>query len=211
MKALLLVSLLAQAPAPVPALPRFDAHAVAGWQNLHKPQPQAYYNDWLNAIFYGGAGVGWYWNEHLKTQVDFGGGTRDQQYETEQFIVNGQPVYASSRAEIRETNVSIGQQYQFFHNQWFHPHAGAGIEVAQETITRDYLAVTVYDSATRTSRLLAAEHATGPVHSVIVRPFAEVGFKAYMSRRAFFLGDMRVMVRGGIDEVLFRAGFGIDF
>ena len=32
-----------------------------------------------------------------------------------------------------------------------------------------------------------------------------------MTRRAFFTGDMRLMVRHGIDDVLFRAGFGIDF
>ena len=32
-----------------------------------------------------------------------------------------------------------------------------------------------------------------------------------MTRRAFFTGDMRIMFRGGVEEVLFRAGFGIDF
>ena len=67
----------AQTPAPAAELPRADAHVTIGWQNLHKPQPEGgSYNDWLNAIFYGGAGAGWYWNDHLKTQIDFGAGTR---------------------------------------------------------------------------------------------------------------------------------------
>jgi outer membrane protein with beta-barrel domain len=211
MKALLLLSLLAQASSALPALPRADVHATAGWQNLRKEQPIDSYNEWLNAILYGGAGAGWYWTDHLKTQIDFGAGTRDEQYQTRQFVVDGQPAYASSRAAIRETNVSIGQQYQFFRNQWFHPHAGVGVELAHETTTQQYLAVTIYDPATRTSKLLSPEHAGGPEHRFLARPFAEGGFKAYMSRRAFFLGDMRVMFRGGIDEVLFRAGFGIDF
>jgi hypothetical protein len=210
MKALLLVSLLAQAPAAPANLPRFDVHAVAGWQNLNKPQEQPYYNDWLNAILYGGVGAGWYWTDHLKTQIDVGAGTRDEQYQTRQFVVDGQPAYASARVAIRETNVSIGQQYQFFRNQWFHPHAGAGVELVRETTTQQFLAVTVYDPATRTSKLLSPEHTGGPEHRLLARAFAEGGFKAYMSRRAFFLGDMRVMFRGGIDEVLFRAGFGID-
>ena len=32
-----------------------------------------------------------------------------------------------------------------------------------------------------------------------------------MTRQAFFTGDTRLMFRNGLDEVLFRAGFGIDF
>jgi hypothetical protein len=32
-----------------------------------------------------------------------------------------------------------------------------------------------------------------------------------MTRRAFFAGDTRLMFRKGLDEVLFRVGFGIDF
>ncbi len=94
MKALLFVSLLAQSP---PALqpPRADVHVAAGWQNLHKEQAYEYYDNWLNAIAYGGAGAGWYWTEHLKTQIDVGGGTRDHQFRTQEFVINGQPAYAS--------------------------------------------------------------------------------------------------------------------
>jgi hypothetical protein len=32
-----------------------------------------------------------------------------------------------------------------------------------------------------------------------------------MTPRAYFTGDARVMLRDGIDEVLFRLGFGVDF
>ena len=32
-----------------------------------------------------------------------------------------------------------------------------------------------------------------------------------MTRRAFFTSDTRLMFRSGIDEVLFRFGFGVDF
>src|SRR4051794_2734350 len=113
MKALLLVSLLAQAAPPAVSTPvvRADVHAAVGWQNLHKEQPLDHYNNWLNNIFYAGAGAGWYWNDHLKTQVDFGAGTRGSQYRTRQFAVNGVQAFESSRALIRETNVTVGQQY----------------------------------------------------------------------------------------------------
>ncbi|HEY2434803.1 MAG TPA: hypothetical protein VGI12_19175 [Vicinamibacterales bacterium] len=210
MKALLLVSLLSQA-LPAIQLPRADLHVSAGWQNLRKEQAYVYYDNWLNSILYGGAGAGWYWTEHLKTQIDFGAGTRDHQFQTHAFVVDGQTAYTSSRAAIRETNVSIGQQYQFFRNQWFHPHLGAGVELARETVTEDFQPIYVFDSVTRTSTFVMPAASDGPEHRFLTRGFAEGGFKAYMTRRAFFTGDMRVMFRGGVDEVLFRAGLGIDF
>ena len=47
--------------------------------------------------------------------------------------------------------------------------------------------------------------------STEVRPFVATGFKAYMTQRAFFRSDVRVGVRDGVDEVLLRFGFGVDF
>lgn len=191
-------------------LPRADTHFVLGWQNLHKEQPTDHYNDWLNDIFYGGAGAGWYWTENLKTQVDVGAGTRGRQYRTRQFVANGSPAYESSQLVVRQWAVTIGQQYQFFHNQWFHPHVGAGVELARESTTENYLPVIVFDNAARTSREILPARTEG-AHEFIARGVGEAGFKAYMTRRAFFTGDVRLMFRNGIDQVLFRAGFGFDF
>jgi opacity protein-like surface antigen len=194
-----------------PQLPRADAHVVIGWQNLHKEQPVDHYNDWLNAIFYGGAGAGWYWTDNLKTQIDFGAGTSDRQYRTSVIAVNGSTTYESSRLSVRQSAVTVQQQYQFFQNQWFHPHVGAGVELARETSTELYLPVTVFDNITRTSRTIQPERTEGPEHRFIARGVGEVGFKAYMTRGSFFTGDMRLMFRNGIDQVLFRVGFGVDF
>ena len=124
----------AQTDAPSAPLPRADAQFVVGWQNLHKDQPQSSYNDWLNDIVYGGAGAGWYWNDHLKTQVDVGAGTRGTHTATSSwsstaFRLSNRRVSACANPTSR-----IGQQYQFFRNQWFHPHVGAGVEIARETI-----------------------------------------------------------------------------
>src|SRR5689334_366717 len=114
----------AQTPPP---LPRADAHFVIGWQNLRRDQPQDHDNDWLNQIFYGGAGAGWYWTENLKTQVDVGTGTRARQYRYNEVTFNGAPAFESSELSVRQWAVTVGQQYQFFHNAWFHPHVGGGI------------------------------------------------------------------------------------
>lgn len=188
---------------------RGDVHFVIGWQNLRREQPQNS-NDWVNAIFYGGTGLGWYWTDHMKTQIDFGAGTEGRQYRYEQEFSPNAP-FQSSELTLSARSVAIGQQYQFFRNQWFHPHVGAGVEIARETTTEHYDPVFVFDNAARTTRTLVPARTEGPDHRVVARPFLQTGFKAYMSRRSFFTTDARVMIRGGIDEVLFRLGFGIDF
>jgi len=214
MKTLFLLGLLAQGPVqPVqPAqMPRADVHVVAGWQNLRHGEPSELYDDWLNAILYGGAGAGWFWTDHLKTQVDVGAGTRAHQYRVRQLTVDGNQAYESSRAAVRQGSVAVSQQYQFFRNQWFHPHVAGGVELVRETTTEEYQPLIVFDNATRVTRTIAPARTEGPEHRYLARGFGETGFKAYMSRKAFFTGDMRIMFRGGIEEVLFRAGFGFDF
>jgi len=211
----LLVTGAAAAQTPEAAqLTRGDFHAVIGWQNLRQERGDSTfdsYNSWANGIFYGGAGGGWYWNEHLKTQVDFGAGTRGRHYRYRAFTVNGLQTSESALVHVQQQSVAVSQQYQFFRNQWFHPHLGAGLDIARETLREEYQPVYVYDPMTRSSRQLAPARIEGPNHRAVVRPFGEVGFKAYMTRRAFFTGDARLMFRSGIDEVLFRVGFGVDF
>ena len=204
----------AQTGVPAAAAPRADFHAVIGWQNLRQDRGDDSFdtfNNWSNGIFYGGAGAGWYLTEHLKTQVDVGAGTLGRSYRYRQLTINGVTTSESSRVAIRQQSVAVSQQYQFFRNQWFHPHVGAGVDIARETKREEFQPVFVFDPVTRISRQVSAARAEGPSHDTIVRPFGEVGFKAYMTRRAFFTGDTRLMFRGGIDEVLFRIGFGVDF
>lgn len=205
----LLGSAAAAQEAPA-APPRADVHFVIGWQNLRREQAQTS-NDWMNDIFYGGTGAGWYWTDHLKTQVDVGAGTHGRQYRYAPDSTGSFQSFRSSELTVSSRSVAIGQQYQFFRNQWFHPHVGAGVDIARETTTEEFDPVLVFDNAARTTRVAVPARTEGPNHRFIARPFAETGFKAYMTRRSFFTADMRLMVRGGIDEVLFRLGFGMDF
>lgn len=202
---------IASAQDVAPAMPRADVHFVIGWQNLHHPQPDQNYDDWINDIFYGGAGFGWHWNDHLKTQVDFGSGTHGEQYRFRQFTVNNSIATETSQAAIRQDSVAVSQQYQFFRNQWFHPRVGAGVELARETTTERYQPVFVFDNAARVSRQIFPARVEEEDARFVARPFVETGFKAYMTRRTFFTGDTRLMFRSGLDEVLFRLGFGVDF
>lgn len=102
---------VAQEPPRAP-LNRGDATFVLGWQNLRKEQPPQQQdfgnNDWLHGIFYGGAGAGWYWTDHLKTHVDVGAGTRARQYRYQYSVLNGQTTSSSSRLSVQEQSVAIG-------------------------------------------------------------------------------------------------------
>jgi opacity protein-like surface antigen len=203
----------AQEPSRAP-LSRGDVHFVLGWQNLHKAQQpeDRYSNDWINGIFFGGAGAGWYWTDNLKAQVDIGGGTRGHQYRFVPIVVGGVSTGAqSSRLTVQRQSVAVSQQYQFFRNQWFHPHVGAGVDLARETTREEHDPVFFFDPITRVSRQVSPALTEGPDHRFIARPFAEAGFKAYMTRRAFFTSDARLIFKSGVDEVLFRLGFGVDF
>jgi hypothetical protein len=211
MTAYLLAALLAQSPAAPFQLPRADAHVVVGWQNLRGDRPQDDFNDWMNDIFYAGAGAGWHWTDHLKTQVDFGAGTKGRQYRYGNLVIDGRPAYQTSRVTVRQQSLAVAQQYQFFRNQWFHPRVGAGVDFARETTTEHYDSIFVFDNVTHVSKAITPPRTEGPEHDWVARPFAETGFKAYVTSKVFFTGDARIMFRSRIEEVLFRAGFGFDF
>lgn len=204
-----------QTPDTSPAAGRADFHASIGWQNLRMDRYEDPFDrpdhNWAHAILYGGAGAGWYWTEHLKTQVDVGAGTPTRHYLYRARTINGFQASEISHVRLTRPSVALSQHYQFFRNEWFHPRLGLGVDVGWETRTETYEPIFGYDSGLRISRQLAAARTVGPEHDVVVRPFGEIGFKAYMTRRSFFTGDMRLMVHRGIDQVLFRAGFGVDF
>ena len=204
----------AQAPNPTAATGRADFQATIGWQNLRLGRDAAFIgpdDNWANAILFGGAGAGWYWTEHLKTQIDIGVGTAARQYRYRPRNVNGFQASEISRVRVTRPSVSVSQHYQFYRNQWFHPRLGLGIDLARETRTEYFDPVWGFDTIRRVTRELVPARWEGPTRRFVARPFAELGFKAYMTRRAFFTGDMRLMVHRGVDQALFRAGFGVDF
>jgi hypothetical protein len=206
-------SAAAQAPEVAPVVGRADFHAALGWQNLRIDREEFTGPDhnWAHAILYGGAGAGWYWTDHLKTQIDVGANTPARHYRYRSRTVNGFPTSEVSQLRITRPSVALSQQYQFFRNEWFHPHVGLGIDIARETRTERYEPIWGFDTVGRVTRELAPARTEGPERRMVVRPFVETGFKAYMTRRAFFTADMRLMAHGGIDQALFRAGFGVDF
>jgi hypothetical protein len=169
------------------------------------------YNDWFNRSLYGGAGGGWYWTDHLKTELEFGASTTAELYSSAPITVAGRTTYVASRQRFSTKRLIAAQQYQFFRNTWFHPHLAAGVDLTWETVKRRDEPIFFYDPVTRQSRPLQEAVNHPGKTSLVARPFASAGFKAYMTQRGFFRSDLRFGFGGGIDEVLLRFGFGVDF
>ncbi len=185
----------AQTPPPEP-LARFDVTALIGW--LAAQKPYEHFTDWDSSL-YGGAAAGWYWTDHLKTEVEGGASMQSERRTFETSFVGGHPISRDVVFQYATRRIGLGQQYQFYRNAMFHPYVGAGAELTWETTTR------------QAGVFSGLPQERSQVRELVTRPYVSTGFKAYISSTAFFRGDVKVAFRSGRGEVLVRFGFGADF
>ena len=199
-----------QASAQSPRVIRGDAAGTIGLlaADTHSSGPYDG-NDWVSS-FFGAASAGWHWTDNLKTEIDFGGGTDSRVYRTQPVTITGRITYQTIESRYKRQTLGLSQQYQFFHNVWFHPHVAAGVNVTWVKQRDDPRQIYFYDPLTGGSRLEPPRPGTEET-SVTANPFVAIGYKAYLSDRAFFRNDLRLAFRGGIDETTLRIGFGFDF
>lgn len=194
-----------------PAVIHGDAAATIGWLAANSHSSGQFENDnWVNSLF-GAGSIGWHWTDNLKAEADFGGGTEARAYRAEQVVINGRATYYTVESRLSRRTLGISQQYQFFHNVWFHPHVAAGVNLSWERRRDEPGPVYFYDAATQQSRIVPPVEAERTQTSLHVNPFLAVGYKAYITDRAFFRNDFRIGFRGGPEETMLRIGFGFDF
>jgi hypothetical protein len=197
----------AQTPSP---FPRGDANGSIGWLAVNESASGTRTGNGWHHSFFGAAGAGWYWTEHLKTELDAGAGTESSIYNGEQVVINGRTAFVSTESRASRRTLGISQQYQFFRNAWFHPHVAAGADITWERRTVRTGPIFIYD-APGPGRLIEPERTDGPLTDISVVPFVATGFKAYMTRRAFYRTDLRVGFNGAASNTVVRFGFGVDF
>jgi hypothetical protein len=188
-----------------------DVSGLIGSQSIDGGRAADPYASEFEHSFFGAISAGWHWTDQLKTEIDFGGGTQNRDYRGTPLVVEGRQTYRTTETTFSRRTLGIGQQYQFFRNASFHPHVGAGAHLSWQRSRLYVNPIVIYDDLNRTGRVVAPARTEGPVTRFIVNPFVESGFKAYMTKAAFFRSDLRVAFRGGVDEVLVRFGFGVDF
>jgi hypothetical protein len=191
-------------------LQQADLSGLVGWLNASTSELSSYDN-WYNRSAYGSAIFGWYWTDHIKTELEVAISSPAEVYAARAVDIDGERRLANSEHRFSTRRVTAGQQYQFFRNAWAHPHVGAGVDLTWERHEERVDPVFVYDPVSRTSRALQDARTLGPNTDLQVRPFGEVGAKLYITPRAFFRTDLRMTFRTGIDEVVMRLGFGVDF
>jgi hypothetical protein len=207
-----LSGIVGEALAQPPAVPlvRADVLGTVGWLNVTTDGPGTY-DDWHHRGLFGGGGLGWHWTDHLKTELDAGASSEAEFSRVEPVPLDGTAIYVSARVLVRMRRLALTQQYQFFRNAWFHPHVAAGLDWTWERTRELFEPAFWFDGPVRPPRPVLPPGRAGPHTRLVVRPVAAAGFKAYMTPRTFFRSDVRVAVQGGIDEVLWRFGLGVDF
>ena len=196
---------------PSQRLMRGDVSGTIGWVGINKGDARSY-NDWHSQFGVSG-GVGWYWTDHHKTQVDVAATTAATVYSSEPFVVGPQQqTFVTTVRNYESQRVTLIQLYQFRRNEWVHPFLGAGIDIVREQSARRDDPVFWYDPVLRQSRLARDAVRQGDQSEVAARAVLTAGIKAYFSRKAFALTDVRVNVSSHrAEDMQWRIGLGADF
>ena len=193
-----------------PELPRGDAWLTFGWLHDRNIDEDAYRTNGNRRVA-GGAGAGLYWSPNFRIDIDTNTPSRGA-FQVYEQIGSGQfPTTRYGRVTYDRWGVGVVQNYDFLPNAWFTPYVGLGFDAIGQTREEYFDAIFTFDPVTRQQRRVAEEIESDPERRTLVRPLVAVGFKAYMTRRAFFRTDTRVAFHGGVDEVRIRLGFGVDF
>jgi hypothetical protein len=201
---------VAAQPASSSSLTRADLYGAVGWGHLHLGDA-APGNQWDHRSVHATAGAGWFWSDHLKTEVEADVSSRVSFYRFEYVQTAGGAVYRSSRVEVQGTSVGVVQHYQFLRNSWVHPFAGAGVDLRRQMRSEHLEPAVLYGGATPQATVVAPGRRIDGPSRWQARGLAQAGLKAYFSERAFGRFDVKVAWRGGVDDVVFRAGIGVDF
>jgi hypothetical protein len=191
----------------------FTGSFSADTAELSDDEVQPYYERWTHmAVFE--ASAGYYWTDHLKTEVEALWTTEGETYGNGGYVVPGVPigyVYHTSRYTARQ--FGIGQLWQFGRNAMFHPWIGGGVDFVHVDHELDRPAQFVY------SNPVAGRPGTPvPIPAALVQsatnralPFATLGFKAYFNERGFVRSDVKLHVTNELQQVIWKIGIGVDF
>lgn len=195
-----------------PASPaRWDVSGEAGWLSSNKSEIGQDWDDRYGEPT-GGAALGRYWTTHLKTELRLAFSGEGRVYEEERLVVPGElfPTFRLREHHFRRTTVGGGVSYQFFENQWLHPHVGAGVEVERESHRQFAPEWRVPSRDPGPPVVVPADRGETSV-TWGARPFVAAGFKWYVHERGFARSDVRVSFGGsGVSHVVWTAGIGVD-
>jgi hypothetical protein len=191
---------------------RWDFVTQVGWFGGNKSEIAPDWNDWYDTAALEVA-VGHYWTPHLKVELGVSTTAEARMLIEERVLLptDGFPLIRSRDHRFRSTGVGAGLTYQFFENAWFHPFLGAGISLVHER-QRAGVAQPLVFFGDPLTRVVPPAPEPFERDATDVRPFALLGFKAYVSERAFIRTDLRVTAsRDHAETAAWSGGVGFDF
>ena len=176
-------------------------------------QPLDYGDDWFHTADYR-ASVGRLWNEHLKTELEFGTTGQGSRYVTR---FEAGTISSGAREFYHMHQGTAKLTWQFLDNSWVQPYLSAGVMVeGEEKHTHVFERYVQPDPRTGTPRIIAPAY-DEPSHTTY-RPGVSLsaGAKFYVSPQAFFKAGAQSTWTYHQDarsssSVSFLAGFGFDF
>jgi outer membrane protein W len=191
--------------------PRWDVSGDVGWLSSDKSTIGPEWNDRYDVASGGGA-TAYYVTPHLKAELRLAFSGEGSIYQEERLAVPGQPfpIVRLREHHFRATTLGSSVSYQFFDNQWFHPHVGAGLEVVRES-DRTFVPEGRVLPREPGAPLIVPGSETVTSTSWAVRPVVSTGFKWYVNERGFIRSDVRVAIgNSGAAHVAWAAGIGVD-
>jgi hypothetical protein len=187
-----------------------DVSGTLGWLNVNKSE-LTISDEWYNRSLHAGVSAGYYWTTHLKTELEASVSTGATLRGSQPLVVDGVRRFVFSTHRFTTRRLSVGQQYQFGRNAWFHPYLAAGLDLNWERGRREDEPLFEFDPVTRQPRPVTGAQPPVADTDLHTRPYAAAGFKGYMTPRAFFRSELRVVAARRVEEALLRFGFGVDF
>jgi hypothetical protein len=191
-----------------PDLPKGDGWASFGWQFVDELEADTL-GSYDEQRLIGSAGAGIYWAPRFKVEFDAATTSRSSYNVVEPIPIDGQPGIRYSQVRVRTTSFAAVQTYELVSNAWFTPYVGGGVEISGVARETSVQAFSLVDPSG--PRVPQPPESLAPGSDVITRPLVTVGFKAYLSRRAFFRTDSRLTLEPRVEHYLLRFGFGVDF
>lgn len=190
----------AQAPAP-----RVDATGSLGWFLSDRTESGADGRSGdISHRWVFGADAGYYWTEHLKSEIGIAATTEGSSYVVLRTETGaGQPYpYVAGRLFLQDVRLVAQQLYQFGHNAWLHPYVGGGVVVQHERSRIEL---------DRFSRPPGGSEVPDETHDEIrVRPVVSAGLKAYVTPRGFVRADLRASPWTESRDFSLTIGLGMD-
>jgi hypothetical protein len=197
-----------------PDNPRWDANLNAGVFGHRPGDFDDRYNNWYNEGRYA-ASIGYYWTEHLKTELEFAHSGEGDRYVQELVLVPGSgafhhvPVEAFSRLQ----QTSLRMVWQFGHNTWVHPYANAGYVLDADRQRRRSPVTYSYPGDPRTVPpiLVRREINSGPEIKYRSGVGLGVGSKFYVTPAAYINTGLQWTYARPAKTITFLSGFGVEF